>query len=61
MLSENLFSGDKDGHATTNLLVTGVDVPTLNIDKVRSAEPDNHKASAEWMHQESATSATSGV
>jgi len=35
-------------------LVNSVDVPTLSVQDVQSAELDNHKAAAEWMRQQSA-------
>jgi FlaA1/EpsC-like NDP-sugar epimerase len=53
-LREDLFSSDEDHQATTNPLITSVDVPTLRIDEVHSAELDNHKAAAVWMRQQSA-------
>jgi len=55
-LREDLFSIYEDHRATTNPLVTSVDVPTLHIDEVRSAELDNHKTAAVWMRQHSAMS-----
>ena len=60
-ISEDLFSLYEDRRATTNPLVTSVGVPTLRIHDVQSAELDNHKAAAEWMRQQSASSLMSGV
>jgi FlaA1/EpsC-like NDP-sugar epimerase len=56
-LSEDLFSRHEDRRATTNPLITSVDVPTLRIAEVLLAELDNHKAAAVWMRQQSAPSA----
>jgi FlaA1/EpsC-like NDP-sugar epimerase len=55
-ISEDLFSVDEDRWATSNPLITSVDVPTLSVAEVESAELDNHKAAAEWMRQQSALS-----
>ena len=52
-LSEDLFSVNEDRRDTSNPLITSVEVPVLNIDEVRSTDPENHKAAAEWMHQQS--------
>jgi FlaA1/EpsC-like NDP-sugar epimerase len=53
-LREDLFSIYENRRATSNPLITSVDVPTLRIDEVRSAELDNHKAAAVWMRLRSA-------
>ena len=53
-LSEDLFARHEDRRATTNPLITSVDVPTLRIAEVLSAELDNHKAAAVWLRQRSA-------
>jgi FlaA1/EpsC-like NDP-sugar epimerase len=60
-ISEDLFSVDEDRRATTNPLVTSVDVPSLCVDEVQSVEMDNHKAAAEWMRQKSTQSVKTGV
>jgi FlaA1/EpsC-like NDP-sugar epimerase len=60
-MSEDLFSIDEDRRATSNSMVTSVEVPTLSIHEVQLAEPDNHKAAAEWMRQRSAPSLRSRV
>ena len=67
-LSENLFSRHEDHRATTNPLITSVDVPTLHIAEVRSSELDNHKTAGVWMrqhpamsHQQYAPSVKSGI
>ena len=52
-ISEDLFSTNEDRRTTTNPLVNSVDVPTLSVQDVQSAEVDNHKAAAEWMRQQS--------
>ena len=55
-ISEDLFSIYENHQATTNPLITSVDVPTLHIAEVLSAELDNHKAAAVWMRQQSVQS-----
>src|SRR5450631_2655276 len=60
-LSEDLFSLDEDRRATTNPLITSVDVPALSVDEVQFADLDNHKSAAEWMRQQSAPPVKSGV
>ena len=54
-LSEDLLSRHEDRRATTNPLITSVEVPTLRLAEVLSAELDNHKAAAVWMRQQSGT------
>jgi FlaA1/EpsC-like NDP-sugar epimerase len=51
-LSEDLFSIAEDRGATSNPLITSVDVPVLSIDNVKSADLENHKAAAEWMREQ---------
>ena len=53
-ITEDLFSIYEDRRATTNPLVTSVDVPTLSIDEVQSFNIANHQLAAEWMRQQSA-------
>jgi FlaA1/EpsC-like NDP-sugar epimerase len=60
-LSEDLFSTNEDRRTTTNPLVSSVDVPTLSVNEITSAELDNHKAAAVWMRQQSTQSVMSGV
>jgi FlaA1/EpsC-like NDP-sugar epimerase len=48
-LSEDLFSVDEDRRPTSNPLINSVDVPTLSVEEVESADLDDHKAAAEWM------------
>jgi FlaA1/EpsC-like NDP-sugar epimerase len=60
-LSEDLFSMNEDRRATTNSLVTSVDVPALSVDEVRSAELDNHKAAADWMRNQTEQLERAGV
>jgi FlaA1/EpsC-like NDP-sugar epimerase len=55
-ISEDLFSENEDRRATTNPLVTSVDVPTLSVDEVQSTDVDNHKEAAGWMRHEATTS-----
>jgi len=52
-ITEDLFSKHEDGCATTNPLVTSVEVPTLSVDEVRSPDLDNHQAAFDWMRQQS--------
>src|ERR1017187_3718935 len=54
-ISEDLFSVFEDRRATTNPLITSVDVPTLSTDEVQSAKLDDHKAAANWMRQRTST------
>jgi FlaA1/EpsC-like NDP-sugar epimerase len=60
-LAEDLFSMDEEGRATTNPLVTSVDVPKLSVFEVQSLNIANHQVAAEWMRQESAPSVRAGV
>jgi FlaA1/EpsC-like NDP-sugar epimerase len=60
-LSEDLFSLGEDRRTTSNPLVNCVDVPTLDVGKVRSVEMQNHKEAAEWMRQQAATALRSRV
>jgi FlaA1/EpsC-like NDP-sugar epimerase len=60
-ISEDLFSMDEDRQATSNPLVNSVDVPTLDVEEVRSVKMENHKAAAEWMRQQTVPSVKSGV
>ena len=60
-ISEDLFSQGEDRRATTNPLVTSVDVPKLSVFEVQSLNIANHQAAAEWMRQESAPSVQAGV
>jgi FlaA1/EpsC-like NDP-sugar epimerase len=48
-LSEDLFSADEQRRPTSNPLINSVDVPSLSVEEVQSAEVDNHKAAADWM------------
>ena len=56
-LGEDLFSPHEDRRATTNPLVTSVDVPELSVDEVQSLTITNHQIAADWMRQRSAQSA----
>jgi len=51
-ISEDLFSTVEDRRATSNPLVTSVDVPTLSVYEVQSADLDNHHEAADWMRRE---------
>jgi FlaA1/EpsC-like NDP-sugar epimerase len=55
-ISEDLFSMHEDRRATTNPLVSSVDVPTLSVDEVQSLNIATHQMAAEWMRQQSAQS-----
>ena len=58
---EDLFSLSEDHRATTNRLVTSVDVPKLSVDAVQSLDIVTHELAADWMRQESAQSVQTGV
>ena len=58
-LGEDLFSSCENRRATTNPLVSSVDVPTLGVDDVRSLAVDNDQMAADWMCRQSAQSAKS--
>jgi len=62
-ISEDLFSSNEDRRATSNPLVTSVDVPTLSVDEVQSVnlDMDNHKSAAEWMRNQSQQLEPSGT
>jgi len=55
-ISEDLFSMHEDRRATTNPLVSSVDVPTLSVDEVQSLNIATHQMAAGWMRQQSAQS-----
>jgi len=55
-ISEDLFSAREDRRATTNPLVTSVDVPTLSVDEVQSLHMPDHSAAAHWMRHQSTQS-----
>jgi FlaA1/EpsC-like NDP-sugar epimerase len=52
-ITEDLFSKHEDGAATTNPLVTSVEVPTLSVEEVRSPDLDSHQAAFDWMRHQS--------
>jgi len=52
-ISEDLFSGYEYRRATTNPLITGVNVPPLGVDYVEAANPHNHEATVEWLRRHS--------
>jgi len=54
-ISEDLFSRHEVRRATTNHLISSVDVPKLSLDEVQSLNLPNHKAAAEWMRREAST------
>jgi FlaA1/EpsC-like NDP-sugar epimerase len=54
-ISEDLFSMHEDRRATTNPLVSSVDVPTLGVGEVQSLDMPNHEAAAEWMRRETSS------
>ena len=60
-LGEDLFSMDEDRRATSNPLVTRVDVPRINVDEVQSLHLDTHPLAAEWMCQQSTQSVQTDV
>jgi FlaA1/EpsC-like NDP-sugar epimerase len=54
-ISENLFSAGERRRATSNPLVSSVDVPLLSIDEVQSLNLHSHQAAADWMRQRTST------
>ena len=60
-MGEDLFSVSEVHRATTNKLVSSVDVPRLGADEVRCLEIVSHQGAAEWMRAQSAQSVQSGV
>jgi FlaA1/EpsC-like NDP-sugar epimerase len=59
-LAEDLFFTHADRRATTNPLVTSVDVPKLSVDEVQPLNMANHNAAAAWMREQSAQSVQAG-
>jgi len=59
-MEEDLFSPSEDHRATTNRLVTSVDVPPLGVD-IRALALSNHQQAADWMRHESVQSVQTGV
>jgi FlaA1/EpsC-like NDP-sugar epimerase len=53
-IGEGLFSTGEYRRATTNPLVTSVEVPKLSVDEVQSLNLANHQGAADWMRQQSA-------
>jgi FlaA1/EpsC-like NDP-sugar epimerase len=53
-ITEDLFSSYENRRATANKLISSVDVPTLDVEEIRSVEMANHKAAAVWMRQQTA-------
>jgi len=51
-ITEDLFSTYERGRATSNALVSSVDVPTLGVDEVQSLNIATHQMAAEWMRRE---------
>ena len=60
-ISEDLLSLYEDRRATTNRLVSSVDVPKLSVDEVQSLDVADHQAAADWMRRQSAPSVQAGV
>lgn len=52
-ISEDLFSAHEDRRATTNPLVSSVDVPTLRVEEIQSLAMPDHEAAFDWMHRQS--------
>jgi len=52
-LAEDLFSMDEEGRATTNPLVTSVDVPKLDSAQVRHTTIRTDEMAVSWMKLES--------
>jgi FlaA1/EpsC-like NDP-sugar epimerase len=60
-MGEDLFSLSEDHRATTNRLVTSVDVPALGIVQIAALDISTHQQAADWMRHESAQSVQTGV
>jgi len=60
-MGEDLFSLSEDHRATTNRLVTSVDVPALGVVDIRALAISNHQQAVDWMRQESVQSVQTGV
>jgi len=60
-MGEDLFSVSEDHRATTNRLVTSVDVPALGVDEIQPLDIFTHQQAADWMRQESVQSVQAGV
>jgi FlaA1/EpsC-like NDP-sugar epimerase len=58
-ISEDLFSAREDRRATSNPLITCVEVPALSAEEVEAADLDNHKAATEWMRRQTTRLLTS--
>jgi FlaA1/EpsC-like NDP-sugar epimerase len=59
-ISEDLFSMHEDRRATTNPLVSSVDVPKLSVGEVQSLDMPNHQVAADWMRRQSEQSVQAG-
>jgi len=51
-ITEDLFSTHEDRQATTNPLVTSVNVPAIDVDEIRSVLISNHQEAVKWMHNQ---------
>jgi len=60
-ISEDLFSAHEDRRATTNPLVSSVDVPMLSVDEVRSLDMNSHDAAGTWMRRQTALFEQAGL
>jgi FlaA1/EpsC-like NDP-sugar epimerase len=60
-ISEELFSTSEDGRATTNPLVTSVNVPKLSVHEVQSLPIGNHQEAINWMRDQSVQLEQAGV
>ena len=60
-IREDLFSAHEDRRATTNPLVSSVDVPMLDVDAVRSLEMNSHDAAGTWMRRQTALFEQAGI
>jgi len=57
-ISEDIFSTHENRRATTNPLVTSVDVPTLSVDEVQFLSIADHEGAFDWMRRKSVTGQT---
>lgn len=60
-ISEDVFSTHENRRATTNPLVSSVDVPAPSVDEVQSLSIANHEAAFDWMRQHSTRSLQAGI
>jgi FlaA1/EpsC-like NDP-sugar epimerase len=60
-LGEELFSATEDRKPTSHLLVSSVDVPSIERSTVLDVRPTDHKSAADWMRREATGRASQGA